>query len=162
MFGYAITARWEGMIHVPIAHKSYDDGALDESSNGINDIYFTFALISTLALPFYKIFLNRTDESFRSSSELKKKFQKRYLIFIVVSWIVVGIFLSFDILGIPIGNFLAKITKEELKEGRKWFKLIVFISLIGGFVGLIIGNDILLFSFFFIAIVTSRSLKRGK
>jgi len=61
-------------------------------------------------------------------------------------------------LGIPIGDFLAKITKEELKQGRKWFKLIIFLSLIGGFIGLIIKNDILLFSFFFIAIITSRSL----
>ena len=62
--------------------------------------------------------------------------------------------------GILIGNSLAKVTKEELKQSQKWFKLIIIISLIGGFTGLIIGNDILLFSFFFIAIVTSRSLKK--
>jgi len=62
------------------------------------------------------------------------------------------------ILGFPIGSFLAKITKEELSSGQKWFKLIIFLSLIGGFIGLIIGNDALMFSFFFIAIVTSRSL----
>ena len=62
--------------------------------------------------------------------------------------------------GILIGNSLAKITKEELKQSQKEFKLIIIISLIGGFAGLIIGNDILLFSFFFIAIVTSRSLKK--
>lgn len=61
-------------------------------------------------------------------------------------------------LGIPIGNFLAKITKEEKTKGKKWFKLIVLISLICGFIALILGNDILLFSFFFMAIVTSRSL----
>ena len=70
--------------------------------------------------------------------------------------LVIGI--VFLALGIPIGNLLAKITKEELKSGRKWFKLIVVVSLIFGVVGLIIGNDILLFSLFFIAIVTSRSL----
>jgi len=64
------------------------------------------------------------------------------------------------ILGIPIGNFLAKQTKEELKEGKKWFKLLITLSLIGGFIGLIIGNDILLFTFFFIAIVTSRSVRK--
>jgi len=72
----------------------------------INDIYFTFALISTLTLPFYKIFLNRAYKSLRSSSELKKRILKRYLVFIAVSWMVVGIFLSFDILGIPIGNLI--------------------------------------------------------
>ncbi len=65
------------------------------------------------------------------------------------------------LLGIPIGNYLAKQTKEELKSGQKWFKLIIIISLIGGLIGLIIGNDALLFTFFFIAIVTSRSLKKN-
>lgn len=62
------------------------------------------------------------------------------------------------IFGFPIGNYLAKQTKEELKSGKKWFKLILIISLIGGIISLIIRNDILLFSFLFIAIVTSRSL----
>ncbi|MDP2672514.1 MAG: hypothetical protein Q8O84_01750 [Nanoarchaeota archaeon] len=64
------------------------------------------------------------------------------------------------ILGIPIGNVLAKYTKEELKDGRKWFNLLIFIGLIGGVVGLIIRNDALMFSFLFIAVVTSRSLMR--
>jgi len=64
----------------------------------------------------------------------------------------------FLILGIPIGNFLAKITKEELKSGKKWFKLLIFISLIGAFISFFIGNDPLFFGFLFIAIVTSRSL----
>ncbi len=62
-------------------------------------------------------------------------------------------------LGIPIGNFLAKITKEEIKPGRFWFKLITIASIICGFASLILGNDALLFSFFFIAIVASRSLR---
>ena len=70
--------------------------------------------------------------------------------------LLIGIFIL--VLGIPIGNFLAKITKEELKSGKVWFRWIVFIGLIGGFIGLIVGNDVLLFSMFFIAIVTSRSL----
>ena len=64
------------------------------------------------------------------------------------------------VLGFLIGNFLAKVTKDELKQGRKWFKLIVIISLVGGFIGLIISNDVLMFSFFFIAIITSRSLRK--
>ncbi len=69
--------------------------------------------------------------------------------------IIIGIIIL--LLGIPIGTFLARITKEELKEGQKWFKLIVFFSLIGAIVSLILRNDYLLFSFLFIAIVTSRS-----
>ena len=70
--------------------------------------------------------------------------------------LVIGIL--FLALGIPIGNFLAKITKEELKSGRKWFKLIVIIGLIFGVIGLLIQNDVLMFSLFFIVLVTSRSL----
>ncbi len=63
------------------------------------------------------------------------------------------------LLGIPIGDLLARATKEELKSGRKWFYLILVISFIGGIVGLIIGKDWLMFTLFFIAIVSSRSLK---
>ncbi len=66
------------------------------------------------------------------------------------------------ILGIPIGKFLAKNTTEELKSGQKWFTLIIIVSLIVGFVGLLMGNDALMFSLFFIAIVASQSLKTKK
>lgn len=72
--------------------------------------------------------------------------------------LIIGVFVL--ILGIPIGNWLSRATKEELGQGQKWFKRIVIISLIGVLVGLILRNDVLLFSFAFIAIVTSRSLKR--
>lgn len=71
--------------------------------------------------------------------------------------LIIGIFIL--ILGFPIGSYLARQTKEELKSGQKWFRLIIIFGLIGGVIGLIIGNDVLLFSFLFIAIVASRSLK---
>ena len=71
---------------------------------------------------------------------------------------IIGIILL--ALGIPIGNLLAKFTKEELKNGRKYFKILIILSLIGAIVFLFLGNDVLLFSLLFIAIVTSRSLKR--
>ena len=74
--------------------------------------------------------------------------------------IIIGAFVL--VLGIPIGNFIAKSTKEELKTGKKWFKIIIVLCLIGGFASLIFNNDILLFTFFFIAIVTSRSLVKQK
>jgi biotin transporter BioY len=63
-------------------------------------------------------------------------------------------------LGFPIGNALANITKEEIKPGRKWFKILIVLSLIGAIIFLILGRDDLLFAFLFIAIITSRSLKR--
>ncbi|HTZ41998.1 MAG TPA: hypothetical protein VMC07_02205 [Candidatus Omnitrophota bacterium] len=64
------------------------------------------------------------------------------------------------IIGFFIGNFLAHATKEELKGGQKWFRLIIILSLIGTVCGLIFASDSLLFSFAFIAIVTSRSLRK--
>jgi len=64
------------------------------------------------------------------------------------------------VLGFPIGHFLASRTKEELKDGEKYFRWIVWIGLIGGFIGLLISNDVIMFSFFFTAIVTSRSVKK--
>jgi len=64
------------------------------------------------------------------------------------------------ILGIPIGNLLAKLTKEELKKGKEHFKFLIILSLIGAIVFFILENDAFLFSFLFIIIVMSRSLKK--
>jgi hypothetical protein len=64
------------------------------------------------------------------------------------------------VLGFFLGNLLARRTKEELKSGQKWFRIIIILSLIGGIAGLILGNDYLFFSFSFIAIVASRSIKK--
>ena len=63
------------------------------------------------------------------------------------------------VLGFPIGTLLAKNTKEELKIGRRYFRLVVVASLVLGVYGLFIRDDVFLFTGFFIAIVTSRSLK---
>ena len=62
------------------------------------------------------------------------------------------------ILAFPIGSYLAKITREELKSGQKWFRLIIIISLICSAISVAIRNDVLLFAFLFMTIVTSRSL----
>lgn len=62
--------------------------------------------------------------------------------------------------GIPLGNFLSKITKDENKRGQSWFKLIGLIGLIGAIIGLVLGSDVLLFSFAFIAIVSSGSIEK--
>jgi len=74
--------------------------------------------------------------------------------------IVIGIFVL--LLGFPIGNLLAKQTKEELKPGQFWFKLIILASFLGVILSLIFRNDVLLFTFSFIAIVTSRSLSKPR
>jgi hypothetical protein len=69
---------------------------------------------------------------------------------------LIGVFVL--LLGVPIGNLLARWTKEELEDGRKWFEALIILSLLGGVFGLIIQNDGLMFACFFIALVTSRSL----
>jgi len=65
-------------------------------------------------------------------------------------------------LGIPVGNYLAKLTKEELSSGQKWFRVLIIICLIGAILALIFKDDALLFGLLFIAIVTSQSLKGKK
>lgn len=65
----------------------------------------------------------------------------------------------FLLMGIPLGTYLAKQTSEELKIGQRYFKGIIIICLVGSVITLISKNDILFFSFLFIAIVTSKSLK---
>ncbi|MFH1503272.1 MAG: hypothetical protein ABIE36_01290 [Candidatus Diapherotrites archaeon] len=62
--------------------------------------------------------------------------------------------------GILIGDILARNTKEELRQGRKWFLLLILICFIGAILSLIFTNDALLFTFLFIAIVTSMSLRK--
>ena len=66
------------------------------------------------------------------------------------------------LLGFPIGTFLARLTKEELKRGQKWFKIIILVSCVGALAGLFLRIDYLLFAFLFMAIVTSRSLLKKK
>ncbi len=66
------------------------------------------------------------------------------------------------LLGIPIGDILAKVTKEELEQGKKWFKLLIIASLILSVIFLILKKDDLFFTMLFIAIVTSRSLNIRK
>jgi hypothetical protein len=72
--------------------------------------------------------------------------------------LLIGIIVLF--LGIPIGDYLKKnVDLEEIVQGKKWFGMVINVCLFGGVIGLIFGNDPIMFSLFFIAIVTSRSAK---
>jgi uncharacterized membrane protein YwaF len=74
---------------------------------------------------------------------------------------VYSILLSIGILvlGIPIGKLLAKMTKEELSSGKKWFMILIMVSFVGAIISLIIKNDPLMFTFLFMIVVTSQSIK---
>ena len=63
-------------------------------------------------------------------------------------------------LGIPLGNILAKSTKEELKKRKNLFKTLIILSSVGAVIFLFLGNDALLFGLLFIAVVTSGSLRK--
>lgn len=63
------------------------------------------------------------------------------------------------VFAVPIGDLLAKITKEELRLGKKWFKILVVSSLMLSILFLFIGKQDLFFTLLFIAIMTSRSLE---
>lgn len=73
--------------------------------------------------------------------------------------LIIGVLALF--LAIPIGNLLARLTKEELKPGRIYFKTIILISSIGAIIALIFRNDFLLFTFLFIIITTLVSLRKS-
>lgn len=70
--------------------------------------------------------------------------------------LVIGIFAL--LLAIPIGNLLAKLTKEELKSGQFIFQAIIILSAVSAMTSLFFRNDTLFFTFLFIALVASRSL----
>lgn len=74
----------------------------------------------------------------------------------VVKLVVGIIFLA---LAWPVGNWLASSTKEELKSAQRWINLIVYLGLLGGFVGMLLRKDVWMFTGFFISIVASRSLR---
>ncbi|MDE1848668.1 MAG: hypothetical protein KGH55_01395 [Nanoarchaeota archaeon] len=66
------------------------------------------------------------------------------------------------LLGIPAGNFLARMNRDELEKGQIWFRTIIIICALGATASLIFGSDALFFSFLFFMIATSRSLKKEK
>ena len=72
--------------------------------------------------------------------------------------LLIGIFIL--LLAIPLGSFIAKLTKEELKGGQKWFKIIIFLGILGAIFSLYFRNDYFLFTFLFISITASMSLRR--
>ncbi len=64
------------------------------------------------------------------------------------------------LLSIPLGLFLAYLTRDELVGGRKYFKLIIFISGLTGIIFLFFNLEVSL-SLFFIFITTLICLKKS-
>ena len=70
------------------------------------------------------------------------------------------------LLGYPAGLIIAHLTKEELKAGRRWFRIIAILSIIGIIISLILtrGNALLFLaaSFVFIFLLALASLIKSK
>ena len=58
------------------------------------------------------------------------------------------------ILAFPVGYLIAYWTRDELIQGRKWFKMIIIASILGGFWFFIIGEDYISLTLIFILIST--------
>ncbi len=58
----------------------------------------------------------------------------------------------FLISAVPLGFFVSWLARDELVSGRKWFKVLIIISLIIGFGFYILGSYTEMFAFFFIAV----------
>ena len=50
-------------------------------------------------------------------------------------FVKLSIGIVFLILGIPIGDYLKKLTEDEQKDGQKWFRILIAISVAIGFYG---------------------------
>jgi len=70
--------------------------------------------------------------------------------------ILVFLFLAF-----PIGNYLAKITSLEVKQGKIWFVILTMLSLFGFVFFLFLKNLEISISLLFICLVTYQSLKKS-
>ena len=66
------------------------------------------------------------------------------------------------VFAIPTGLLIAWMAKDELKQGRKWFKLLVVSSLAVGLLSWIYNLAYIALTCAFIAIVSSISLLKGK
>ncbi len=105
----------------------------------INDIYFTFALMTTLVLPIFKIFLGKfgKPEPLLSTPVVRKSFFRRNLFLIILSWITVAVFLIHDIMStilaveplaslLPANSMLADFDVSLLGFEWAFFGLIIY------------------------------------
>jgi len=65
------------------------------------------------------------------------------------------------ILAIPVGFLIAYLCRDELIQGRKWFQSIIVLCFLGAICFFIIGNQVVVFSFAFLAIVAFISMLKS-
>jgi formate-dependent nitrite reductase membrane component NrfD len=63
---------------------------------------------------------------------------------------------------VPVGLLIAWLAKEELKPGKKWFRIIVLGSVLGLIAGFCLRQYILAWTFAYMAILAGISLIKAK
>jgi len=63
---------------------------------------------------------------------------------------------------IPAGLLIAWLTKEELKAGKKWFKILVLAGVLGMIIGIFYKNWAVALTFAYMAIVAGLSWKKAE
>jgi oligopeptide/dipeptide ABC transporter ATP-binding protein len=87
-------------------------GYYSELIRVIDTLYLSLAIMATLLFPFYYIFLKRFGKEnlflqiFSKEGKVRKILQRRSLFLIIVSWVTFFLFLSIDLLGIPVGDLI--------------------------------------------------------
>jgi peptide/nickel transport system ATP-binding protein len=72
----------------------------------LNTVYFFFAIMASLFYIFFILFLRKFEKKQANNSQRKAKVIKRGILIVGASWATAFIFISTDLLGIPVGDFL--------------------------------------------------------
>ena len=100
----------------------------------LDTLYLSLAIMVTVFFPFYLIILKKfnTENFYRSNKKLRKIFKIRSLFVIVASWIVFLVFLSIDLLGIPLYDLLPADPQNPFYDvfllGFEWTIVVVILD----------------------------------
>ena len=100
----------------------------------IDTLYLSLAIMVTLFFPFYIIFLKKFNKEnfYRKSNKLRKIFLIRSLFVILISWIAFLLFLSIDLLDIPLYDLIPADPQNPFYDvfllGFEWAFFVVIID----------------------------------
>ena len=100
----------------------------------LDTLYLSLAIMATLFFPFYIIFLKKFNKEnfYRKLNKLRKIFLIRSLFVIITSWIAFLLFLSIDLLGIPLYDLIPADPQNPSYDlfllGFEWTFIVVIID----------------------------------
>ena len=102
----------------------------------LDTLYFSVAIMALLFFLFYKIFLNKFNKEnfYLKSRKLRKVYLMRSLFVIIVSWITFLLFLSIELLGIPLYDLIPADPQNPFYDvfllGFEWTFIAVIIDVV--------------------------------